>query len=282
MNGAKRIDVGVDGLLASDLGAFASIGVGNRRQSPATSRAAKRQMERILCEELLGSTTGDIAQPETIMDDHEFSTGSSGASKTFPMQCSSLRKNGYVMLKGNPCKIVDMSTSKTGKHGHAKVHLVGIDIFTQKKYEDICPSTHNMDVPRVNRLEYQVIGLLDGFLSLMNENGDTRDDLKVPDNELGKEIETKVEAGDDILGKAKEYYLFAADLFISVDDGSVTRRDTAEKRFDVSVASSVPAEDIDTFSQRWNLIPADGRGTIETHDNTTEKKQCTDNSALPP
>ncbi|XP_035465652.1 eukaryotic translation initiation factor 5A-1 [Scophthalmus maximus] len=133
------------------------------------------------------------------MDDHEFSTGSSGASKTFPMQCSSLRKNGYVMLKGNPCKIVDMSTSKTGKHGHAKVHLVGIDIFTQKKYEDICPSTHNMDVPRVNRLEYQVIGLLDGFLSLMNENGDTRDDLKVPDNELGKEIETKVEAGDDIL-----------------------------------------------------------------------------------
>lgn len=56
-----------------------------------------------------------------------------------------------------------------------------------------------MDVPRVNRLEYQVIGLLDGFLSLMNENGDTRDDLKVPDNELGKEIETKVEAGDDIL-----------------------------------------------------------------------------------
>lgn len=32
------------------------------------------------------------------------------------------------MIKGRPCKIVDMSTSKTGKHGHAKVHLVAIDV----------------------------------------------------------------------------------------------------------------------------------------------------------
>uniref|UniRef100_A0A673VL92 Eukaryotic translation initiation factor 5A n=1 Tax=Salmo trutta TaxID=8032 RepID=A0A673VL92_SALTR len=47
---------------------------------------------------------------------------------------------------GHPCKIVEMSTSKTGKHGHAKVNMMGIDIFTNKKYEDLCPSTHNMDV----------------------------------------------------------------------------------------------------------------------------------------
>lgn len=45
-------------------------------------------------------------------------------------QCSALRKGGHVVIKGRPCKIIDMSTSKTGKHGHAKVHLIATDVRT--------------------------------------------------------------------------------------------------------------------------------------------------------
>lgn len=123
------------------------------------------------------------------------------------MQCSALRKNGHVVIKGRPCKIVDMSTSKTGKHGHAKVHLVALDIFTGKKLEDLSPSTHNMEVPNVTRKEYQLVRRSvtlrchgkanentqldiseDGFLSLMDDAGNTKDDVKLPDSETGDKI----------------------------------------------------------------------------------------------
>merc|ERR1711962_1838485 len=116
----------------------------------------------------------------------DFESGTSGASETYPMQCSALRKNGYVMIKGRPCKIVEMSTSKTGKHGHAKVHMVALDIFTGKKLEDICPSTHNMNVPNVTRKDYQMMSIDDGFASLLDDDGDTKDDLKFQTTMLEK------------------------------------------------------------------------------------------------
>jgi len=132
-------------------------------------------------------------------DDEDFQTGDAGASTTYPQQCSALRKNGYVMLKNRPCKIMEMSTSKTGKHGHAKVHMVGIDIFSGKKYEDICPSTHNMSVPNVKRVEYSLIDIdSDGYVSLMDDSSDTRCDIKLPEGDLGQEIRSKFESGESL------------------------------------------------------------------------------------
>ena len=37
-----------------------------------------------------------------------------------------------------------------------QVHIVALDVFNGKKFEDICPSTHNMEVPVVSRSEYTV------------------------------------------------------------------------------------------------------------------------------
>ncbi|XP_076053410.1 eukaryotic translation elongation factor 5 [Oratosquilla oratoria] len=130
----------------------------------------------------------------------DFEGGDAGASLVYPAQCSSLRKNGHVVIKSRPCKIVEMSTSKTGKHGHAKVHLVGIDLFTGKKLEDICPSTHNMDVPVVKRADYQLIDISqDGFLTLMTEGGELREDIKLPESDLGGDIKVRFDQGEDIL-----------------------------------------------------------------------------------
>ncbi|KAJ1678112.1 translation initiation factor eIF5A [Spiromyces aspiralis] len=128
-----------------------------------------------------------------------FESADAGASLTFPMQCSALRKNGHVVIKGRPCKIVDMSTSKTGKHGHAKVHLVGIDIFTGRKYEDISPSTHNMDVPNIKRTDYTLIDIDEGYLNLMDTSGTMKDDVKLPDNQLGKDLQKAFEEGEELI-----------------------------------------------------------------------------------
>merc|ERR1712159_673842 len=94
------------------------------------------------------------------MGDDEFAiqgAADAGASTTYPLEAGQIRKGGFIMIKGNPCKVVDVSTSKTGKHGHAKCHFVAINIFNGKKAEELCPSTHNAEVPLVNRKEYQVI-----------------------------------------------------------------------------------------------------------------------------
>merc|ERR1712084_180120 len=75
-----------------------------------------------------------------------------------------------------------MGTSKTGKHGHAKAHIVALDIFTGKKYEDLCPTSHNLEVPFVKRTEYQLLtaDADSGEVSLLLEDGSTKDDLNLP------------------------------------------------------------------------------------------------------
>ena len=39
----------------------------------------------------------------------------------------------------------------------------------------------------------------DGFLSMMNDNGDLREDLKLPDGDLGSQLKTDFENGRELL-----------------------------------------------------------------------------------
>ncbi|KAJ9453178.1 Eukaryotic translation initiation factor 5A-3 [Diplonema papillatum] len=111
-------------------------------------------------------------------------TGDSGASKTYPIQAGSLKKGMHCVIKGRPCKIVDYTTSKTGKHGHAKAHIIAIDIFTNKKLEELCPTSHNMEAPNMTRTEYTLMDISDeGQLSLLTDDGDVREDLAMPKDE---------------------------------------------------------------------------------------------------
>merc|ERR1712070_732093 len=128
--------------------------------------------------------------------------GDSGAAATYPMEAGQIRKGGYIVIKNRPCKVVSVSTSKTGKHGHAKCNFVATDIFTGKKLEDIVPSTHGTTVPNVFRSEYTLLDITDeDYLSLMDEGGETREDLKMPERpeELVKSIREGFDAGDSLI-----------------------------------------------------------------------------------
>merc|ERR1711918_231793 len=101
---------------------------------------------------------------------------------------------------------------KTSKHGHAKAHIVALDIFTGKKMEDLCPSSHNLDCPNVVKTEYRLLtaDFENGEVSLLTESGDTKDDLNLPnfvqigeptdeDKKCVKELQELVNKEDDTL-----------------------------------------------------------------------------------
>ena len=70
-------------------------------------------------------------------------------------------------------KIKEVNTFSPGKHGHAKAHLVGLDIFTGKKYEETSQTSHSMEVPVVTKTEYPLMNLNadTGAVSLLQEPG---------------------------------------------------------------------------------------------------------------
>ncbi|KAJ0106314.1 hypothetical protein Patl1_18814 [Pistacia atlantica] len=183
-------------------------------------------------------------------EEHHFeSKADAGASKTYPQQAGTIRKNGYIVIKNRPCKVVEVSTSKTGKHGHAKCHFVGIDIFNGKKLEDIVPSSHNCDVPHVNRTDYQLIDISeDGFVSLLTENGNTKDDLRLPtDDSLLSQVKLFIPVS--MSGNIKFNFIYeTADfllnfsyfhLFLMIKEGFESGKDLV-----VSVMSAMGEEQI--------------------------------------
>ena len=113
------------------------------------------------------------------------------------------------MIKGNPCKVSDVSTSNWQARP-AKCHFVAIDIFSGKKMEDLVPAGHTTSVPFVKKEEFQCIDCdEDGFVTVMTASGDTRSDLKLP-SEMNPappgadELSQKIR---DLLGEEKDFYV---------------------------------------------------------------------------
>ena len=135
------------------------------------------------------------------MEDYEFESGDAGSAGIEKVSAGSLKKGDLVMIKGHPCKVVSFSTAKVGKHGSAKAMITGIDIFSSSKYECTYSTGDNVDAPLLKRVEYTLINIEDdGFVILMNDAGETKEDIKLPEDEWLKDVKDKIreifEAGE--------------------------------------------------------------------------------------
>ena len=128
----------------------------------------------------------------------------SGASQTVPVRAGELKKGHYVMLKDHPCKVIELTTSKTGKHGHAKANITGVDIFTGNKYMDVSPTSHTMSAPVVTPTEWTLLDVntedvnADGHYATMLQNaeGESREDLFLPTGEEYEKMMEDFESGE--------------------------------------------------------------------------------------
>ena len=110
-----------------------------------------------------------------------------------------LKPGSLVMIKGNPCKVTEVTTAKPGKHGSAKVILKGKDILTMKVYECTFHAGDMVDAPIVKRIEYTLLNIDDTALELLDKDGEVKSDVNLPDAEhlldVSKDIKRIFEEG---------------------------------------------------------------------------------------
>jgi translation initiation factor 5A len=122
--------------------------------------------------------------------EQEFDQSTSGASDATPKPANTLKKGQYIVVDNKPCKVIDVTFSKNGKHGHSKANYIATDIFTGKRYEEVCPSSRILFSPVVETATYTLVDISeDGYMQLLDENNLVKEDLKLPEGEDGKKIE---------------------------------------------------------------------------------------------
>lgn len=85
-----------------------------------------------------------------------------------PMDLGSLKVGSYVIVEGEPCRIVDYSKSKPGKHGSAKARIVAIGIFDGAKRTLVKPVDAQVEVPIIDKRSGQIIAMLPNAVQVMD------------------------------------------------------------------------------------------------------------------
>ncbi|MGF3522053.1 MAG: translation initiation factor IF-5A [Candidatus Bathyarchaeia archaeon] len=124
---------------------------------------------------------------------------------TKPMSVGELRVGGYMMIDGEPCRIMDVTKSKPGKHGAAKARIVAIGVFDGQKRQFVKPVDANAEVPIIDKRPGQVFAVNPTGVQIMDLETYEYLDAPFPEEE---DLKAKLAAGVEveywkILGKVK-------------------------------------------------------------------------------
>ncbi|MGC8923870.1 MAG: translation initiation factor IF-5A [Candidatus Micrarchaeia archaeon] len=115
-----------------------------------------------------------------------------------------LKPGKYVMIDGEPCKVVEVESSKPGKHGSAKMRVVGIGIFDSQKRTLFGSVDDDVEVPVIERKRGQVITVSGSSAQIMDTSTYESFDIAIPEDMLsevepGKEVDYLEALGRRIL-----------------------------------------------------------------------------------
>ena len=109
----------------------------------------------------------------------------------------SIKSGSYVLIDGAPCVVKDTSTSRPGKHGHAKVRIKATDIFTGSTKEVVKPGHDNVEVPIIYKKNGQLLSIDGNSMEIMDM--ETFETLHADMGLVDDEIKGKISAGQTVL-----------------------------------------------------------------------------------
>ncbi|MFW6230918.1 MAG: translation initiation factor IF-5A [Nanoarchaeota archaeon] len=101
----------------------------------------------------------------------------------------SLKKGSYIVIDDVACKVVDLSVSRPGKHGHAKVNLMAVGILDGKKRNMVAPGHDSVDVPVIDKRNAQILSISGNSANVMDMETYETFDIEIPDELKGSVVE---------------------------------------------------------------------------------------------
>ncbi len=112
-----------------------------------------------------------------------------------PAELGSVKTGSYILIDGEPCRIVAYDKSKPGKHGAAKARVVGIGLFDNSKRSLVSPVSANIEIPLIEKKSGQIISLTPSTVQIMDM--DTFEVFETP-KPSEAEIADKLQSGVEV------------------------------------------------------------------------------------